>query len=265
MMICFVVLMLLPFLLPTLLLPSAMAFPVYGGRPVECECKALWLKFDINCSDTLQIAAAYETLIDDPICEYYLGRLTCKPIPACERAFSILKTHHDHCPAQTLTNEQAFVMHVFRRNGECQDCWIRKKYDPDLPLCTQWPICNNYVGKDLLFDAIDALNKNGCAEMARCSSVFECRNAFQLLRAAHDYCYPETLLSDVRIVRALHEYETSCKAAECTMQWDSYTPAPACRSTTVTAPPPSVTVAKSNSDCIRSSVILLAIAIFSAH
>lgn len=112
--------------------------------------------------------------------------------------------------------------------GNCENCDIRKKFDPALPLCDT-PVCDG--NSTIIKDAYAALTNATNACMTSCAST-ACGAAFRIVRAAHDACNEDVIPSTIE--EAIHDYEDVCSMQGCNVGRASDPVPPICRSVTTT-------------------------------
>lgn len=117
------------------------------------------------------------------------------------------------------------MVHDYEDN--CENCDIKKKFDPVLPACDA-PICNGT--STTITNAYAALTSASAGCLTSCTAT--CGASFRILRAAHDACDENDITTDIE--KAIHDYEDVCKTQSCNVGKASDPVPPVCPGVTTT-------------------------------
>lgn len=171
----------------------------FAKEHTNCVCEAERRNFAINCSN-VQVLQRALTFLKNNSCA------TNCAVDGCKRNYFIIQSHHDHCLHSEVPIEIETDIHDFEEF--CEECDIKRKYDPALPACNLKPNCTS---SSLLIDAVVTLASNNCS--FACTSMMACGPAFRILRSFHDIC-PEDAIPQLA-EELLHFYEDSCEDMDC--------------------------------------------------
>jgi len=167
-----------------------------------CTCRAEELGITIDCANTDAMSNALKTL-QEMACQQGTN---CKTKPECDKAFILLRTHHDYCLHAQVPDDVSKELHDYE--GACSECTIAKQFDSSLPMCDA-PTCSDAAAIKEAHDYLE-LASNGCA--TDCAQS-ECGAKFRVLRAAHDLCDVNDLPQEVE--EGIHDFEDACAAQDC--------------------------------------------------
>jgi hypothetical protein len=171
----------------------------FAMEQTTCVCEAQLQDFVINCSDVQTQVTSLQYLKDNSCAS------NCA-IEGCKRNYLIIQAHHDYCLPFEIPIEIQTEIHDFEE--VCEDCYIKRKYNPDLPSCDIQPNCSS---SSLLIDVVVTLASNNCS--FACTDNMICGSAFRTLRSLHDIC-PEDSFPQVA-EELIHLYEESCATMDC--------------------------------------------------
>jgi hypothetical protein len=184
-----------------------------------CACRAIELSFKIDCTDTATMLSSLQTLRNNSC-------LTkCKTDAVCDKAFSIVLSHHDHCLAPPPEIANKTEVHAYE--DVCTTCKIAKEFNPALPVCAP-TTCDAAAN----FTAAFAFLENATNACATNCSTTECTASFRLLRGAYHRCDGQVDLPEA-VEKGVHAYDGACEAVDCNPMEKAG--APVCTETTTTA------------------------------
>lgn len=166
----------------------------------NCVCESQKRGFPINCSNTQYLLNALERLRVNSCagnCETEI----------CKTNYFIILAHHDHCLPSEIPQVIENEIHDFE--DHCEECDIKRKYNPDLVACNLQPNC---TVSSIITDAVVTLVKNNCSYDCD-NKPMECGPAFRTLRSFHDLCGENDIPQLAE--ELLHLYEESCKTTDC--------------------------------------------------
>ena len=171
----------------------------------ECACIAEEENFAINCGDKAAMTAAYDFLVSNGCGGSCEGE--------CQKNFYIVLAHHDYCLSDEVPPVLEEAVHDFEQ--VCEDCFIRRKFDPSLPTCDT-PDCGN---QQVAEEAYNALVSENCGN--NCTSA-SCGSNYRIIRGYHDLCSEDAIPIDIE--KGIHDLETPCEAFGCNAVNESFEP-----------------------------------------
>ena len=183
------------------------------GHGEACGCVAMEpdTAFTIDCSDTATMMQAFNDLVANS-CN---ASATACEQTSCKRDYFIIQSHHDFCDHDQVPEAIEDGLHDFE--GVCEDCIIRRQYNPSLPQCPSITCSDPTEANNAYADLTDA--SNGCS--SDCSAAV-CRDAYQVIRAYHDSCDEDDI--STMIETGIHDFEDVCEQQGCNIVSKAFDP-----------------------------------------